>query len=132
MILKTNVDLKEGPGNIIVILGLCFLLTDRLSFEEAGLFEIGRRKSRGWKNFGRWWKEGWGPWKLDNFNGRHMCIIPNLANTSKHKSFYQKCNIIIVHFFCFFFFVVFFGFFCTKCLYISLGILLYYCMNSYL
>ena len=36
MILKTNADLKEGPGNIIVILGLCFVLIDWLSFEEEG------------------------------------------------------------------------------------------------
>ena len=31
-----NADLKEGPGNIIVILGLCFVLIDWLSFEEEG------------------------------------------------------------------------------------------------
>ena len=30
LILKTNVDLKEGTGNIIVILRLCFLLIDWL------------------------------------------------------------------------------------------------------
>ena len=31
------------------------ILTDWLSFEEGDSFEIGRPKSRGWKNFGRRW-----------------------------------------------------------------------------
>ena len=34
-------------------------------------------KSRGWNNFGRGWtRVVGGSWKLDNFHGRHMCIIP--------------------------------------------------------
>ena len=36
--LKTKTDLKEGPDSIIFILGLCFLLTDWLSFGEGGGF----------------------------------------------------------------------------------------------
>ena len=36
LILKTNANLKEGPGKMIVMLGLCFLLIDWLSFEEGG------------------------------------------------------------------------------------------------
>ena len=51
-------DLKEGPDNIIVILGLCFPLIDWLSCGEGGSFEIGRPRSRGWKNFGRRWTRG--------------------------------------------------------------------------
>ena len=38
---------------MIVILGLCFLLIDWLSF-GGGLFEIGRQ------NFERSWTRGWG------------------------------------------------------------------------
>ena len=34
--MKTKTDLKEGPDNIIFILGLCFLLIDWLSFGEGG------------------------------------------------------------------------------------------------
>ena len=54
---------------MIVILGLCFLLTDWLSFgergqREGGSFEIGRPGSRMWKNFGRRWT--WGVGGLDN------------------------------------------------------------------
>ena len=45
---------------MIVILGLCFLLIDWLSFREGGSFEIGRPRSRGWKSFGRRWTRGWG------------------------------------------------------------------------
>ena len=36
LILKTKADLKERPDNIIVILGLCFLLIDWLSFGKGG------------------------------------------------------------------------------------------------
>ena len=36
LILKTKADLKERPDNTIVILGLCFLLIDWLSFGKAG------------------------------------------------------------------------------------------------
>ena len=42
----------------------------------GGSLEIGRPWSRGWKNFGWGWTRGWGSWKLDNFHGRHIYIIP--------------------------------------------------------
>ena len=54
--MKTKADLEEGLITYIVILGLCFLLTDWLSFGEAERgesVEIGRPRSTGWKNFGR-------------------------------------------------------------------------------
>ena len=60
MILKTKAEMKERPDNIIVILGLCFLLIDWLSFGEGSSFDIGRPRSRGWKNFGRIWTKGGG------------------------------------------------------------------------
>ena len=43
-------------------------------------FDIGRPRSRGWKNFGCGWIRGVGgrgSRKLDNFDGCHMYIIPN-------------------------------------------------------
>ena len=47
---------------MIVILGLCILLIDWLSFGEGrgegGSHEIGRPRSRGWKKFGRKWTRG--------------------------------------------------------------------------
>ena len=59
MILKTKTDLKDLITEI-VILGLGFLFIDWLSFgeEEGGLFEIGRRRSRWWKNIGPRWARG--------------------------------------------------------------------------
>ena len=36
MILKTKAYLKEGPDNIIVVLGLFLVLIDWLSFGEGG------------------------------------------------------------------------------------------------
>ena len=53
--------------NIIVILGSCFLLTDCLLFGERGSFEIGRSRSRGWKNFGRRWTWGMEGLKIGQF-----------------------------------------------------------------
>ena len=48
---------------------------------EGSTFEIGRSGSRGWKSFGRIWTRGvGGSWKLENFYGHHMRIIPNLRN----------------------------------------------------
>ena len=52
LILKTNSDLKEGPKSITVILGLCFLLADWLSFIKGDKFEIGNPRLRGWNDFG--------------------------------------------------------------------------------
>ena len=59
-------------------------LLERMCMWE-GLFKIGRPRSRGWKNFGRRWTRcvcvcvwrGGGSWKLDNFHGCHLCIVPN-------------------------------------------------------
>ena len=64
---------KRNPTwrkDLTVILGLCFLLTDWLSFgeggqREGGSFEIGRPSSRMWKNFGRRWT--WGMGGLENW-----------------------------------------------------------------
>ena len=41
-------------------------------------FEIGRQRSRGWKNFGRGGQERWGRGvlKIGHFLGRHMFIVP--------------------------------------------------------
>ena len=39
-------------------------------------FEIGRPRSREWKNFGQCWTRGVGSRMFDNFHGRHMCILP--------------------------------------------------------
>ena len=51
----------EGPDNIIVILGLCFLFIDWLSFGKGGgSFEIGLPRLSGWKNFGGRWTVGVG------------------------------------------------------------------------
>ena len=47
--------------------------------QGLGSFQIERPRSRSWKNFGHWWTrggEGEGSWKLDNFHGRHIRIIP--------------------------------------------------------
>ena len=70
MILKTKTDLKEGPSNIVFILGLCFCNLDwiRLKLDVQG--QGGRRILDVMD------KRGWGSWKLDNFHGRRMCIIP--------------------------------------------------------
>ena len=58
---QRKADLMEEPDNIIVILGLCFLFIDWLSFGEGGgSFEIGFPRSRGWKNFGGRWTAGVG------------------------------------------------------------------------
>ena len=54
--------------DIIVILGLCFLLTDWLSFGKGVSFESGRPRSRGWKNFGRRWTGGGGVLKFGKFS----------------------------------------------------------------
>ena len=52
--MKKKADLKEVPDSIIIIFGLCLLLTDLLSVGdgEEGSFEIGRPRSRDWRNFG--------------------------------------------------------------------------------
>ena len=44
---------------MIVILGLCFLLTDLLSLEEGVSFEVGCPKSRMRNKFGRRWAREW-------------------------------------------------------------------------
>ena len=44
---------------------------------RGGLFETGRQMSSRWENFGRsWTRTGGGVLRLDNFHGRHMCIVP--------------------------------------------------------
>ena len=55
-------------------------------------FEIRCPRSRGWKNFEcRWTKgRGGGSWKLDNFHGCCMCIIPN-AKLSFNLNFVIEC-----------------------------------------
>ena len=58
-------------------LWIMFFLIDWLSFREGELFEAGRPRSSGWKDFEHRWTWGVGGlWKLNNFDGRHMCIIP--------------------------------------------------------
>ena len=45
-----------------------FFLIDWLSFVEGGLFEIGRPRSRGLKNFGRRWTNGVDVLKIGRFS----------------------------------------------------------------
>ena len=54
-------------------------------------FDIGRRRSRRWKNFGRGWTMGvgGGSWKLDYFHGRHVCIIPRLTFSTSSVHFFS-------------------------------------------
>ena len=55
------VQIKQVDSKMSTKLGLCFLLIDWLSFRErGGSFEIGRPRSRGWKNIGRRWTKGVG------------------------------------------------------------------------
>ena len=53
-----------------------------ITWRGGSSFEIGRPGSSSWKNFGRSWTKGWGSWKLDNFHGRHMCIVPKLNESN--------------------------------------------------
>ena len=56
LILKTNVNEGRTWWHIIVILGLCFVLTDWLWFVEGfrlKLYVLVCPRSRGWKNIGR-------------------------------------------------------------------------------
>ena len=39
-----------------------------LSFREGGSFDIGRPRSRGWKNFEHRWTDGWGILKIGQFS----------------------------------------------------------------
>ena len=43
-----------------------------------GSFKIGRSMSRGGKILNVDGQRGCGSWKLDNFHGRHMCIVLNV------------------------------------------------------
>ena len=52
LMLKTKADLKEGPDNIYS--------HPWREKEGEGSFEIGRPRSRGWKNIERRWKRGLG------------------------------------------------------------------------
>ena len=49
-----------------------------------GSFKMGRPTSMGWKNFERRWTRG--KTQMDNFHGRHKCIISYL----RHKFINQK------------------------------------------
>ena len=42
---------------------------------------------------------GGGPWNLDNFHERHMCIIPNvkLVNVKSTVELSKKCKYVIVN-----------------------------------
>ena len=52
---------------------IMFPLIDWLSFEEkAGCFEIGRPRSRGWKNFGR----SWGVLEIGQFSWTSCVYCP--------------------------------------------------------
>ena len=61
---------------MIVILELCFLFIDWLSFGDGGWFEIGCPRSRCGRILDVDGQGGGGSWKLDNFDRCHMCIIP--------------------------------------------------------
>ena len=42
---------------------------------EVGSFETRRPRLRGWRILGVDGQRGWGSWKVDNFHGRHTCVI---------------------------------------------------------
>ena len=69
-----NKNRPEGKTwyHIIVILGLCFLLIDWLSFGEEKRGE-GQGGGRILDVAGL---RGWESWKLDNFHGSHKCFVP--------------------------------------------------------
>ena len=54
--MKTNADLKEGPGNILGLFSFNWLVIIWIGKEDS--FEIAQIRSRGWKNFGCWWTRG--------------------------------------------------------------------------
>ena len=95
MILKTKADLKGRPDNIIVILGLCFLLIDWLSFGGGLLLKLDVQ-DQGVEDFWTLMDEAGGrSRKLDNFHGCHMCIVPNSYyhmhyNSNKTKSIFRQ------------------------------------------
>ena len=62
-------------------LWIMVLLSDWLSFGKEGRLKWTskvKEVEEFWKLMDKegGWKGGWGCWKLDNFHGRHMCIIP--------------------------------------------------------
>ena len=82
LILKTKTDLKEGHDNLITYKSHSWIMFSFhwlfITWRGEGWedsFEIGHPKTRGWKKFGRTWTRGLGTWILDNFHGRHMCLI---------------------------------------------------------
>ena len=60
-------------------LAFVFVLTlfahDGIILREWGSFEIGRPRSRGWKNFELRWTGGEKSWRLNNFQRCHMCPL---------------------------------------------------------
>ena len=49
---------------------------------ERGSFKIGRPRSRAWKILDVDGQGVGGSWKLDNFHGRLMCIVPIVFNSN--------------------------------------------------
>ena len=72
---------------------------ERYHLERGDAFEIGRPRSRGWKNFGRRWARGGRSWKVNNFCGRHMCIIPNCC-CFKSFVWVYKTRVPVFSYFC--------------------------------
>ena len=78
LILKTKTDPEEGPDNLNSHPWIMF------SFNwwfinwrgGGGSFEIGHPRSRGQRILDVDGQGDEGSWKLDNFHGCHMCIIP--------------------------------------------------------
>ena len=62
---------------------VCFLFF--VAFFGGDSFKIGCSKSRGWENFGLRWTGAEGSWKLDNFQRRHLCIVPKKIKTLDDK-----------------------------------------------
>ena len=73
MILKTKAELKERPDNIIVILGLRFLLIDLLSFGEGWVrLKLNVQGQGCGRILEVACQGGRGSRKLDNFRGRYV------------------------------------------------------------
>ena len=57
---------------------ICFLLIDGYHLQRGSSFEIGRARSRGWKNFGRRWTRRWNFLKIGQFSWTSYVYHPLL------------------------------------------------------
>ena len=78
LLLKTEADLREGPDNINIQPWIMFSFNWLviISREEGVVWNLTSNFERVYDYWMQINKRGGGSWKLDNFHGRHMCIIP--------------------------------------------------------